>query len=113
MGVHMFNSWSLNKISDRRGSQVYLVKYKSLVVFYLNLTAVCFSLINSISFESFRFCCCSPPLPMTSPGGGFKAGDHHDVGLAEVDPVLEPRRHHLKGLQVLQGVHLESLPQVD
>lgn len=47
---------------------------------------------------------------MPSPGGGIEAGDHHDVGLAEVEPVLQPSRHHFKGLQVLQGVHLEGLP---
>lgn len=50
---------------------------------------------------------------MTSAGGDVEAGDHHDAGLADVDPVLQPCRHYLKGLQMLQGVHLECLPQVD
>lgn len=55
----------------------------------------------------------APPLLVASPGGDIEAGDHHDVGLAAVHSVLQPSRHHLKGLQVLQGVHLERLPQVD
>ena len=68
------------------------------------------------SLESFqgsllwRF---SPPLLTSPPAGSIKAGDHHNVGLAEVDPVLQPSCHSLKGLQVLQGIHLECLPYVN
>ena len=50
---------------------------------------------------------------MPSPGGCIEAGELHDVGLAAVDSVLQPSRHHLEGLQGLQGVHLHRLPQVN
>lgn len=68
---------------------------------------------NSGSLEGSALLRFSPPLLVPSPGGDVEAGDHHDVGLAAVDPVLQSGGHHLKGLQVLQGVHLERLPQVN
>lgn len=47
------------------------------------------------------------------PSGSVEAGDHHDVGFADVNSLLELSRHHLEGLQVFQRVHLKGLPQVD
>lgn len=90
---------------------MYQMKYKS----YPHLT-VCFKfslLLSSDSLQGSQLWCFSSALLMSPPGGGVEAGDHHDVGLAETEPVLQSSRHHLKGLQMLQGVHLEGLPQVD
>lgn len=48
-----------------------------------------------------------------APRGDVEAGDHHEVGLAEVDAALQALRHALERLQVLQGVQLPHLLQVD
>lgn len=53
----------------------------------------------------------SPRLPAL--GGNVEACDHHDVGLAEVDPALQPRRDNLQGFQAIQRVHLKRLPRVN
>ena len=45
--------------------------------------------------------------------GDIEAGDHHDIGLAEVESVLQSSCHHLQGFQVLQGIYLKCLPQVN
>lgn len=47
------------------------------------------------------------------PRGHVEAGDHHEVGFAEVHPGLQSVRHCLQSLQILQGVHLEGLLQLD
>lgn len=65
---------------------------------------------RSVSLCESMICRFSPSLLTPSPGDTIKAGDHHDVGLAEADLTLQPRRHQLKCFQMLQGVHLERLP---
>lgn len=42
-------------------------------------------------------------LPVS--GGHVEAGDHHQVGFAEVDSRLQFVRHGLQSLQILQRVH--------
>ena len=42
-------------------------------------------------------------LPVS--GGHVEAGDHHQVGFAEVDSSLQFVRHGLQSLQILQRVH--------
>lgn len=69
--------------------------------------------LNYVSLPAFSSCLFPPPALTLSPASGVEAGDHHDIGLTEVEPVLQTSRHQFKGLQVLQGVHLEGLPQVD
>lgn len=49
----------------------------------------------------------------SAPGGDVEAGDHHEMGLAEVDTALQALRHALQGLQVLQGIQLQDLFQVN
>ena len=63
------------------------------------------------SFFSFSW----PPraLPLPALAGNVEARDHHEVGLAEVHPVLQTFRDKLQSLQVLQGVHLERLLEVN
>lgn len=46
-------------------------------------------------------------------GGHVEAGDHHEVGFAEVHSGLQLVRHGLQSLQILQGVHLEGLLQLN
>lgn len=48
-----------------------------------------------------------------APGGDVEAGDHHEVGLAEVDTALQALRHALQRLEVLQGIQLPDLLQVN
>lgn len=52
-------------------------------------------------------------LSLSAPGGDVKAGDHHEMGLAEVDAALQALGDALEGLQVLQGIQLQHLLQVD
>lgn len=46
-------------------------------------------------------------------GGHVKAGDHHEVGFAEVDSGLQSVRHGLQGFQILQRVHLVGLLELN
>lgn len=54
-----------------------------------------------------------PGRPSSAPGGDVEAGDHHEVGLAEVDAALQTLRHALERLQVLQGIQFPNLLQVN
>lgn len=45
--------------------------------------------------------------------GHVEAGDHHQVGFAEVDSGLQTVRHGLQGLQILQRVQFVGLLQLD
>lgn len=49
----------------------------------------------------------------SAPGGDVEASDHHEVGLAEVDAALQALRDTLQRLQVLQGIQLPDLLQVN
>lgn len=52
-------------------------------------------------------------LPSAAPGGDVEAGDHHEVRLAEIDAALQALRHALQRFQVLQGIQLQNLLQVN
>ena len=77
------------------------------------ISQVCITYFSLESFQGSLLKHLSPSLLTPLPSGSVKAGDHHNVGLADADPVLQPSRHLFKGLQVLQGVHVERLPQVN
>lgn len=51
--------------------------------------------------------------PSAAPGGDVKAGDHHEVGLAEVDAALQTLCHALERFQIFQGIQVQDLLQVN
>lgn len=45
--------------------------------------------------------------------GDVKTGDHHEMGLAEVDTVFQTLSHTFQGLQVFQRIQIEYLLQIN
>lgn len=45
--------------------------------------------------------------------GDVKTGDHHEMGLAEVDTIFQTFSHTFQGLQVFQRIQLKYLLQIN
>lgn len=50
---------------------------------------------------------------LSAPRGDVKTGDHHEMGLAEVDTVFQTLSHTFQGLQVFQRIQLKYLLQIN